>query len=249
MLKALLALHVAGGSVALLTMVVPMVTRKGGRAHRRAGWAFVAGMTVVSLTALVLAGHHALFDTTPGQRLAGAFLFYIAILTGAGVSAGVRVLRFKGRTAPHRHAWDLGVAGLLTASSVALAAFGLAKEHALFIAFSTIGLLTGGGQLVYWLRRPAHRMHWWFEHMGAMLGSCVAATTAFLVVNAERWGLGTFSLAAWLAPTIIGAPGIAVWTAYYRRRFTRSAGSVPDTSRSSEPNTTPDGRRWAGGVG
>ena len=42
MLKTLLAIHVAGGSIALASMLIPLFTRKGGSMHRKAGWVFVA---------------------------------------------------------------------------------------------------------------------------------------------------------------------------------------------------------------
>jgi uncharacterized membrane protein len=244
MLKTLLALHIAGGSAALLSMFIPMVTQKGGRVHRRAGWVFVGGMTVVSITALLLSGWRFVFDPRPGARNGAVFLFYIAILTAAGVSTGIRVLRTRrvhagtGAThaagAPRRWSWwDVGLSALLLAASVGMAAFGVASGAPLFIAFSVVGFLSGGSQLAYWLRTPTHRMHWWFEHMGSMLGSCIAATTAFLVVNAGRLGAADDSLLVWLAPTIVGTPVIAVWTAYYRRRFATSAATRPDTSRST----------------
>ena len=69
-------------------------------------------------------------------------------------------------------------------------------------------------------------MHWWFEHMTSMLGACIAATTAFLVVNAQRWGLDTFSILVWLAPAIVGVPAIAIWTGYYRRKFSGQASGL-----------------------
>jgi uncharacterized membrane protein len=219
MLKTLLAIHVAGGSVALASMLVPLFTKKGGSLHRQAGWVFVAGMTVVSITAFILAGVRAITDPTPQGRQAGVFLFYIALLTGAGVSAGVRVLRDKDRTGTHRHWWDVGVAATLTAGSLATLAYGLATRHTLFTAFSAIGIVNGTSQLKYWLRPPTHHMHWWFEHMGTMFGACIAATTAFLVVNAGRLGAETFSLAVWLSPSAVGVPTIVLWTRYYRRKF------------------------------
>ena len=43
MLTSILYLHIAGGSAALLSMFIPLVTRKGGLTHRRAGWVFVSG--------------------------------------------------------------------------------------------------------------------------------------------------------------------------------------------------------------
>jgi uncharacterized membrane protein len=219
MLTSILYLHIAGGAAALLSMLIPLLTKKGGTTHRRAGWVFVSGMTVVSITALLLAGTRWATDPTPRGREAGAFLFFISILTATSVSGGVRVLRAKTRTAAHRHPWDLGLPALLTASSIAAAVYGLSTGNRLFTAFSVIGLLGGGGNLAYWITPPTHPMHWWFEHMSSMLGACIAATTAFLVVNAGNLGFQTFSLVVWLAPSVIGVPTIAIWTRSYRRKF------------------------------
>ena len=223
-MKLLLGVHVAGGSAALLSMLLPMVFRKGGLTHRRAGWVFVTGMTIVSITALALAAGRFLTDPSAAGRVGGIFLFYVALLTGAGVSAGIRVLRAKRRTTAHRDPWDLGVATILTAGAILLAAYGLAIGQALLISFAIIGLINGSGQLAYWLRPPTHPMHWWFEHMAQMLGACIAATTAFVVNNATRLGLPNTSLLVWFGPALIGVPATIIWTRYYRQRFGRENG-------------------------
>jgi uncharacterized membrane protein len=228
MLKLILGLHVAAGVIALVSMWIPMFARKGATLHRRVGMVFVVAMTTVSLTALLLASARFLFDPTERGRAAGLFLLFVSILTGAAVSSGMRVLRAKKRTGPHLHWWDVGIAALLTTSSVAAAVYGIVAGRTLFTAFAAIGLLTGGGQLAYWLRAPRSPMHWWFEHMSSMLGACIAATTAFLVVNAQRWGLETFSIVVWLVPAMVGTPAIAIWISYYRRKF---------SGRSSTANT------------
>jgi uncharacterized membrane protein len=238
MLKMLLALHIAGGSAALLSMMIPIVTRKGGRAHRRAGWIFVAGMALVSVTALILSAWRFFFDEQPGVRTFALFLFYIAILTAAGVSTGIRVLRVRHRSSgpngqPRPSAWDLGLSALLFATSIGMAAYGVVAQLPLLAAFSLVGIVSSSSQLAYWLRTPKHRMHWWFEHMGSMLGSSIAATTAFLVVNADRFGAAQDSLVVWLAPTIVGTPLIAGWTAYYRRKFATLAEAPRGTSISA----------------
>jgi hypothetical protein len=219
MLKILLYLHIAGGSAALLSMFIPLATRKGGRTHRRFGWVFVGGMTLVSITALALSAARYLLDPRPEAKAFALFLFYVAILTGNAVSVGVRVLRLKDRTGVHMHPWDVGLSALLTLTSIAMAIYGIASSRALFTAFSVIGLVAGAQGLCYWLRPPAERMHWWFRHMSAMLGACIAATTAFLVTNAATMGFSRSALIVWLAPSIIGTPATAIWTAYYRRRF------------------------------
>lgn len=230
MLKTVLAVHIAGGTAALLSMFVPLITRKGGTTHRKGGWVFVGGMTIVSITAFILATARVLTDPTPRGQSAGIFLFFVSILTAAGVSAGIRVLRARKRTAPHRSWWDLGMSVVLTIASTLMAAYGLATGQVLFSAFSVIGLASGAGQLVYWLRVPTHPMHWWFQHMTLMLGSCIAAVTAFLVVNAGRLGAETFSLVVWLSPAVVGGLTIALWTAYYRRRFAGAARVRPDAA-------------------
>ena len=227
MLKLTLALHIVAGTAALVSMWIPMFATKGARLHRRVGMVFVGAMATVSITALVLAGARFVFDPRPEGQRAGLFLLFVSILTAASVSTGVRVLRTKKRVGPHLHWWDVGLAALLAGSSIAAAIYGVTTGATLFVAFSAIGLLNGGGQLAYWLRSPRSPMHWWFEHMSSMLGACIAATTAFLVVNAQRWGLDTFSILVWLAPSIVGVPVIAIWTGYYRRKF---------SSRSARPS-------------
>jgi hypothetical protein len=232
MTKLLLAIHVAGGATALLSMFIPLVSPKGGLTHRRAGWVFVTGMTVVAVTAFLLSGTRFLTDPSQAGRVGAAFLFYIALLTGAGVSAGIRVLRAKRRTTRHRQPWDISMATLLTAGGILLAAYGLAIGQALLIAFAIIGLINGGGQLAYWLRPPAEPMHWWYEHMNQMLGACVAASTAFVVNNAARLALPNTSLLVWLGPAAVGVPAGIIWTRYYRRKFAgtrvqRPAGLAP----------------------
>lgn len=217
MTTALLALHIAAGSVALASMFVPMFTHKGGRAHRRSGWVFVAAMAIVSATAFALSGARLLFDRTPDGRDAGLFLFYVSILTASSVSAGMRVLRFKNRSGAHLHWWDTGLPLVLAASSIGMAVYGLRQREVLFIVFSIIGGLNAAASLRYWLRTPTSRAHWWFEHMGNMLGGCIATTTAFLVNTADNFGI--WPLAAWLAPSIVGGPAIAMWSGYYRRKF------------------------------
>ena len=147
--------------------------------HRRAGWVFVSGMTIVSITALLLAGTRWATDPTPRGREAGAFLFFISILTATSVSGGVRVLRAKTRTTRHRHPWDLGLPALLTASSIAGAAYGLSTGNHLFTAFLGHRLVRRRRPACLLDAPPTHPMHWWFEHMSSMLGACIAATTAF----------------------------------------------------------------------
>jgi len=230
MLKTILYVHIAGGTAALLSMLIPLVTRKGGLTHRRSGWVFVVGMAVVSITALALSAGRVLFDPRPEAKPFALFLFYIAILTGESVSSGVRSLRTKDRSVHRTFAWDIGLAALLTLTSLAMAGYGVATGRILFAAFSVIGLANGIQGLTYWLRPQTERMHWWFRHMSSMFGSCIAATTAFLVVNAPQAGLSRTSLIVWFTPGVVGGVGSAVWTRYYKRKFSDSRRATTGTS-------------------
>jgi len=221
MTKTILAIHITGGIAALLSMFIPLVARKGGRTHRRTGWVFVAGMTVVSITSMMLAAERFMAVPWPGARTSAVFLGYLGIFTGGGVSAGVRVLRFKQRTDVHRQLWDVTLAASIPLLGLALGIYGIAIGAPLLVAFALVGIFGGSGQLAYWLHRPGHRMHWWFAHMDLMLGSCIAATTAFVVNNWGRLGLGPSgdSLVIWLAPTAVGVPTLIIWTRHYRKQF------------------------------
>jgi hypothetical protein len=111
--------------------------------------------------------------------------------------------------------------------AVATLVYGVLAHRTLFIAFSSVGLISGIGQLRYWLRAPTSNHHWWFAHMSGMLASCIAALTALVVVNAERFGTRTFATTLWIAVPTLGIPAIFAWTRYYRRRFaTRSPADV-----------------------
>jgi uncharacterized membrane protein len=225
-------IHIAAGMTALAAMWIPLVTRKGGRAHRRAGWVYVGAMAVVASTAVVVSGWRLLYDDDPARRNFSYFLLYIAVLAASATSHGVRALRTKGRTTPHRSAWDLGISALLVLAGAGSAVLGIAAGQVLYIAFAPIGLLVGGGQLYYWLRPPRNRMHWWLEHMSSMLTACITTITAVAVVNAPRLGLTQVSLWVWIGlPAMLGV-GTSLWTQYYRRRFASSVLATPQDAKA-----------------
>ncbi len=53
--------------------------------------------------------------------------------------------------------------------------------------------------------------------MANMIGSYIAAVTAFSVVNFHVLP----TTLRWLWPTMIGTPLITIWITYYKRRFNR----------------------------
>lgn len=54
----MLFMHIAGGTVALVSGLVAMLTEKGGKAHRLAGKIYFGGMTAVFVGAVIVAIGH-----------------------------------------------------------------------------------------------------------------------------------------------------------------------------------------------
>jgi uncharacterized membrane protein len=216
------AFHIAGGATALGTFWLPLVTKKGGTLHRKIGWIYVAAMAVVAVTGALLAIRY-LFDDNPRNDTAGLFLFYVGLLSATSCSMGVRVLREKQRTAPHRNAWDLGLPATLLLSGLALGLYAAKLRIPLLGVFAILGISIATGQLRFWLRAPVTKRAWWLKHMSGMGVSCITTVTAFLVVNSSHFGVGRFNFVLWTAPGLVGGVGLALWERYYRSRFEQGA--------------------------
>jgi uncharacterized membrane protein len=212
-IKSLLGVHIAAGSTAFLMAPLALATAKGGKAHRRSGRIYFWSMAVVASTALVLALYRPVLFLT----LVAVFSFYAAF-------SAYRVLFHKNLPRGEKVTWpDWGAAILTFASSFALAFLGvvnpaLVRNLAIpSIVFGFIGMWLAGKSMWQFLRPPKEKMFWWYEHLGNMLGSYIAAWTAFSVVTIGRFVHGGWLI--WVLPTAIGLPAIALTTAYYKRKF------------------------------
>jgi hypothetical protein len=212
LMQAVLTLHVLSGTVALVIAPVAMLTVKGGPAHRRWGALYYRAMALVALTAVALA----LWRPNPFLTLVAVFSFYFAF-------GGRRVL---GRKRPERGeravALDWAAAGAAAVASGALLVLGIVQPGAVWVrlgavavVFGVVGLVLAGVDLWRFVHPSGDPNAWWFAHMAGMLGSYVAALSAFSVVNF------TFlpPTVRWLWPTLLGTPLIALWIGYHKRRF------------------------------
>ncbi|MCP3098601.1 hypothetical protein LZ198_06895 [Myxococcus sp. K15C18031901] len=211
------SIHIAAGVVGFISLWLPLVARKGGTLHRRVGWVYVGAMGVVAASALVLSGSR--FVLEPAARSTALFFIYLSAQSAAASSLGVRVLRARHRTGAHRSLLDLAMAGLLLGLGLFTAGWGVVMHVPLLWGFAPVGIYTGATTLHYWLNPPKERMHWWFQHMGAMVTSGIGTLTAVLVVNARHLGISGMQLAVFLAPTVVGVTGLRIWKRYYRQKF------------------------------
>lgn len=88
------------------------------------------------------------------------------------------------------------------------------------VVFGCLGMILAYQSVRTFSRRPVEKMFWWYSHLQGMIGSYIAAMTAFSSVNLSHWFGSAWWV--WLWPTMVGVPAIAIWTAYYRRKFAPS---------------------------
>lgn len=212
-------LHIITGLIALFIFWVPIVTKKGRKAHRRSGRVFVYAMTVVSISAFYMGVYRIFFDPvkSPESVAFAWFLIFIAILSGACAWYGIR---FKRRSERHHIKLDYAFPILLLLSGVGISIYGFAIDFALLKYFPILGLFLGSMHLIYWFSRPKLNVHWMMEHIAGMLSCCIATITAFAVFGAPRLlNIDSVSIIVWLLPTIVIVPLLIAFINYYKRKY------------------------------
>ena len=208
-----LFIHITAGSIGLLTGPFSIAVKKGGLAHRRVGIAFYYAMLVVASSALVLAILHHI-----------PFLFAVGIFSGYMNITGYAILRQKRRGL-------LNQTGLLErVTSVLMLLFSLyflgygiyillEKDYFglvfIFFAQSSFRMLWQDWRL--FKQQGVAPSTWLLVHLTRMVGTSIAAYTAFLVVNSSS----RVSLLGWFLPTLLGVPIIVYWSRRVRKKRVR----------------------------
>ncbi len=222
MIETLLVLsHVGAGITALFVAPVAMLTRKGGNAHKRWGRVYFWAMTLIFITALLL------LTVRPN-----IFLTLISVLSFYGVFSGVRSLKRKNPAQGQGPTWpDVLAARLALAAGLVFILWGgstLAGLGGLELpsTFSVLGIVFGivlskdaWGDLKSFRRPNPDPRWWWTYHLERMVGSYLAAVTAFLVQNAGPLLPDSLAWVVWVAPGVLGGFGIALWIRYYQKKF------------------------------
>ncbi|MCB9648315.1 MAG: hypothetical protein H6730_17170 [Deltaproteobacteria bacterium] len=218
MLDPALTLHIFGGAAGLLTMPIPLIAKKGGRWHRRAGWLFVAGMTIAGLTGLWMAGRFFLADRT-GR---GAFFGVLSVLLLESLWSAMAALARKRQPAPSRRLLDVAAPVASGLAALAGLGYGLSAGRPLLAVFATLALLSAVGDLRFALLPLPTPMAWWYRHMLSIMVACISAITAFAILNVSRL-VGQLPPAVawvpWVLPTAIMVPAFVSWVRRYRVRF------------------------------
>ena len=204
-------IHIASGITGFVVAPIALISKKGGRVHRKWGKVFFWSMTVVALTAVIMAPMHGNIFLT----LVAVFSFYLAF-------SGYRSLyRKDAYKTGHTAFIDWFFVIINTIFSISLMIFGIIKLPNLFgiisIVFGFTGSSFGIRDIISFLRPTADKQKWFFSHMIRMTASYIAAMSAFSAVNLNFDWLPVS--VQWLWPTIIGVPLLRRWVRSYKVKF------------------------------
>ena len=214
-----LSIHVAAGTIAMITGAINLIGRKGGSPHRSVGKVYALSMHTVSISALILS-----------VMIGSSFLFCLGIFTFYMTWNGQRSAKF--RTVELRRS-DLFVLVLGILNNIAM--FLLGDPILIGLGMLSAVLITTEIRLLLQMRRNwiAPKGAWLRRHIGMIIGSYIATSTAFLVVNSS--GGPWPAWLPWALPSMIGVPIIIYWSARVskRDRSERDQRVAGSTSRSS----------------
>lgn len=218
----LLASHIVSGVAAFVLAPLALITAKGGKAHRRWGKFYFWCIAAVASTALVMA----LWRPVLFLALVAVFSFYAAF-------GAYRVLGQKAasRGEPVVRALDWLAAILCLGASAALVVLGAIRPQLVqnlripSIVLGLVGVRISAAAIMRFTHPPTDKMFWWYVHLQGMIGSYIAAWTAFCLVTVGPLLHGAWWL--WLLPISIGLPAIFATKAYYRQRFRSRRDALP----------------------
>lgn len=216
--KIILFIHVLLGFSALTTGIVPMIAKKGGKAHKFWGNIYYWSMFGVFVTTL------SLFALRPTEvRL--QFFLCIAILSFYMTFAGERAVKMKKSATQATRLDRIGMSialgcSLLMLSYAAYSIVFLQNTYLgiLFTVFGTVLFISANkDRKLFFGKVPSEKMHWYFGHIGRIMGAYIATVTAFCVNMTRYYPEGTsmyLQLIPWLAPGLI----LGIGTSYYAKR-------------------------------
>ena len=195
----LLAVHIIGGSIALLSAAIALATKKGGSQHKFFGKLYVGGMLGVFLSALPLA----VLKTNVFLFLIGIFSFYL-------VFSGFRFAR--NRTGQPK-IWDWIAVSLMLLSGIGMWVLSYSFYSAengqwvTLLIFGAIATILGTTDAVTWSKQEATGKKRIARQLTNMMAGTIATVTAVLVVNVATNPVWI----AWIAPTVVITPFIFYW--------------------------------------
>ncbi|MEN0002960.1 MAG: hypothetical protein AAF798_02405 [Bacteroidota bacterium] len=208
----LIGTHIAAGAAVLASGPMAMLTQKVGNGHRKAGLFYFWGMFTIFASAMLLL---TLVRFNLFLLVIGIFSFYLSF-------SGYRVLK---RKLPNQANWlDWGGALLSIVAGIGLFVVGLklipGMGGSVHLALPMLCMLFGfftfdsaRKDVVFFLTKDFDDKIWWkYHHMQAMIGSYIAAVTAFIVqIGGHLAPTWDYQWVLWLLPAAILSPIMGRW--------------------------------------
>lgn len=208
----LLIIHVAAGSSAILTGGIAILTKKGGKAHKKAGKLYYYGMIIAGLTGIVTS-----------IKVDSIFLLAVAVFTLHSTWGGNRSVKKKKGEPKYLPLLDkifmvlsVPVAGILLYLGIKVIIAGNPGIASIPLVFGLIVLRGAISQIRAEVKGiTISKKEALLNHIGQMGGAYIATITAFLANNVQ------FSpqFLVWLGPTIIGVPLLILATRKWRKKL------------------------------
>jgi len=234
--RGLIAVHVATALAAMALGAAVFLRRKGDEAHRALGKAYAAamGMALLSATALLFARFN-------------PFLAGVTALSAHALVTGVRAVALRGRDGRPAVFDRVVLAGGLAAGlgftlyGVVVGAGALTVSPGSRAPVAILAVLFGWALLQsvredvrLYRHGPVGTRWWWALHTNRMVGSYIALLTAFSVQAIGPRLPGAWSVAAWIAPGVLGS--------LVARRALRPARPVGAEERAAAASSAGSGR-------
>ncbi len=200
----ILALHILGGSIGLISGTIVLILKKEDKIHKKIGSIFFWGMNLAGLCSFVLAVIH------PNR-----FLFIVGIFT-LYMNLTARIyLKFK-RVGSEINFIDsiLTIGMLVAATFFVIDGVRTVTEDSfgwVLLSFAFISLRFVIADYMFFKGKSKFANQWLLSHLQRMIGTYIASITAFLVVNIDFKP----AFVIWLAPTVILVPLIIYWSRKY----------------------------------
>lgn len=218
----LFVFHILFGGMAMLLFWVPMLAKKGSLDHIKFGRYYANTMYLVAATGALMAlmvllmpltlKANMLVDGADPDKLAlklrvfWGFLLYLSVLTFVSIRQGQLVILSKFNHHIMRSPMHLLSIALLFLAGILILLLGIYFSSTLHIVFAIIGIVVALQVGRYCAHQSVTKGQWLAAHLGAFIGSGIAAYTAFFAFGGSRLftQLGSYQILFWVAPGIIG---------------------------------------------
>lgn len=215
--KLLLIIHIACGSIGLLTGLFNIIQKKGGKSHKILGSVFYFSMLFAGFSSLMLSCLHPNY-----------FLFMVGLFTLYMVSSGQRYIKQEQHGGQKIEKLDWGISIIMFIAGIMFIGLGIwsiIKSNLfglVFLAFGGLGLLFVWQDFLNFTNKPSIKNYWLIGHLQRMVGAFIASMTAFLVVNATYLPDTIPGFVCWLLPTTVFTPIIIKWSKRYQANVSKS---------------------------